>query len=208
MVVLDREDYNNKTRDLLNTPAYKEIPKDPTNRIKGQLITKRRRIKKASKLDEGTYRTIYPTGCVLPKFYGLPQIHKTGTPLRPIVSSRGSVTYGVAKVLSKVIQPLVGKSPHHIQSTSDFVSKAKRFTLQLGECLSSYDVTSLFTSVPIDLALNVIKDLLDKDEKLKDRTVLSVQDIIEYWGSVCIILTFLSKTSFMDRLKECLWDHL
>ena len=24
-----------------------------------------------------------------PKFYGLPKIHKTGTPLRPIVSSRG-----------------------------------------------------------------------------------------------------------------------
>ena len=34
MVVLDREDYNNKAKDLLNTPAYKEIPKDPTNRIK------------------------------------------------------------------------------------------------------------------------------------------------------------------------------
>ena len=77
---------------------------------------------------------MYPTGCVLSKFYGLPKIHKTGTPLRPIVSSRGSVTYGVAKVLSRVIQPLVGKSPHHIQSTSDFVSKAKRFTLQPGEC--------------------------------------------------------------------------
>ena len=33
---------------------------------------------------------------------------KTGTPLRPIESSRGSVTYGVAKVLAKVLKPLVG----------------------------------------------------------------------------------------------------
>ena len=179
MVVLDKEDYINKAKDLLNTPAYKEIPKDPTNKIKAQLITKLRRIKKERKLDEGTYRTMYPTGCIPVKFYGLPQIHKTVTPLRPIVSSRGSVTYGVAKVLSKVIQLLVGKSPHHIQSTIDFVSKAKGFILQQGECLSSYDVTSLFTPVPIDPALNVIKDLLEKDEKLNDRTVLSVQDIIE-----------------------------
>ena len=62
------------------------------------------------------------------------------------------VTYGVAKVLSKVLKPLVGKSPHHIQSTGDFVSRAKGLTLQLGECLTSYDVTSLFTSVPIDPA--------------------------------------------------------
>ena len=45
------------------------------------------------------------------KFYGLPKIHKTGNPLKPIVSSRGSVTYGVARVISKVLKPLVDKSP-------------------------------------------------------------------------------------------------
>ena len=89
-----------------------------------------------------------------------------------------SVTYGVAKVLSKVLKSLVGKSPHHVQSTTDFVNKTKGLILQLGECLTSYDVTSLFTLVPIDPALNIIKDLLEKDEKLNDRTVLSVQNII------------------------------
>ena len=56
----------------------------------------------------------------------------------------------------------------------DFVSKTRGLTLQQGECLTSYDVTSLFTLVPIDPALNIIKDLLEKDEKLSDRTVLSV----------------------------------
>ena len=35
------------------------------------------------------YKAMYPKGCVPPKFYGLPKIHKTGNPLRPIVSSRG-----------------------------------------------------------------------------------------------------------------------
>ena len=197
MVVLDKEDYINKAKDLLNTPAYKEIPRDPTNKIKAQLITKLRRIKKERKLDEGTYRTMYPTGCIPPKFYGLPKIYKTGTTLRPIVSSRGSVTYGVAKVISKVIQPLVGRSPL-IQSTSDFVSKAKGFTLQLGECLSSYDVTSLFTSVSIDPVLNVIKDLLEKDEKLNNRTVLSVQHIIELLG-FCLHNTYIS---FQNKFYE------
>ena len=110
-MVLDKEEYFNKAQGLLSQPAYKEIPKDPTNRIKAQLITKLRRIKKDSNLDEGTYKAMYPTGCVLPKFYGLPKIHKTGNPLRPTVSSRGSVTYGVSKVLRKVLKPLVGKSP-------------------------------------------------------------------------------------------------
>ena len=48
---------------------------------------------------------MYPTGCVPPKFYGLPKIHKPDTPLRPIVSSCGSVTYGVAKELAKILKP-------------------------------------------------------------------------------------------------------
>ena len=58
---------------------------------------------------------MYPIGSVPPKFYGLPKIHKPDTPLRPIVSSCGSVTYGVAKELAKILKSLVGRSPtpHH-----------------------------------------------------------------------------------------------
>ena len=84
----------------------------------------------------------------------------------------------MAKELAKILKPLVGKSPHHINSTQDFVEQAKQFKLEPGECLSSYDVSALFTSVPIDPALKVIKDLLDKDTTLKERTVMEVGDII------------------------------
>ena len=125
-----------------------------------------------------SYKAIYPTGCVPPKFYGLPKVHKSGTPLRPIVSSCGSVTYGLAKELAKILKPLVGKSPHHINSTQDFVKQVRHITLVPGECLSSYDVSALFTSVPMDSALKVLKDLLEKDPTLNDRTVIGVDDII------------------------------
>ena len=36
-------------------------------------------------MEEGMFRTMYLTSCTAPKFYGLPKIHKTGTPLMPIV---------------------------------------------------------------------------------------------------------------------------
>ena len=67
-----------------------------------------------------------------------------------MVSSRGSVTYRVAKVLAKILKPLVGKFPHQKQSTKDFVDRVSKATLQPGECLFSYDVTVLFNSVPVD----------------------------------------------------------
>ena len=133
-----------------------------------------------------------------PKFYGLPNIHKPDTPLRPIVSSCGSVTYGVAKELAKILKPLVGKSPHHINSTQDFVEQVKHITLAQGECLSSYDVSALFTSIPVDPALNIITDLLEKDHTLKDRAVLAVSDIL-------LLLEFCLKNtyfSFQDQFYE------
>ena len=72
----------------------------------------------------------------------------------------------------------------------------------MGECLSSYDVTSLFTSVPIDPALNIIKDLLEKDEKLNDRTALLVQDIIELLG-FCLHNTYFSfQNKFYEQIES------
>ena len=177
MVIMDRQDYINKSNNLLNQPTYRAIPQDPTNTIKNKLINILKRVKSQTVLDSVTYKSMYPTSSVPPKFYGLPKIYKPDKPLRPIVSSCGSVTYGVAK-LTKVLKPLVGTYPYHINSTNVFVEHVKQFTLAPEECLSSYDVPALFTSVPVDLAPGVIKDLLEKDPTLKDRTVLPVKDII------------------------------
>ena len=87
------------------------------------------------------------------------------------MTSCGSVTY-VTKELTKILRPLVGKSPHHINSTQDFVEQVKNVTLLPGEGLSSYDIPALFTSVLVDPALGIIKDLLEKDPTLKERTVM------------------------------------
>ena len=205
MVVMDKQDYINKANQLLNQNTYKVISKDPTNTIKNKLINILKGIKTKTGLGSNTYKAMYPTGCVPPKFYGLPKIHKPDTPLRPIVSSCGSVTYGVAKELAKILKPLVGKSPHHINSTQDFVEQAKHFKLEAGECLSSYDVSALFTSVPIDPALNIIKDLLVKDNTLKERTLWKLRTLSCYWNFVSKIHTFLSKASSMNRLRVLPW---
>ena len=138
------------------------------------------------------------TGCVPLKFYGLPKIHKPDTSLRPIMSSCESVAYCVAKEPAKILKPLVGKSPHHSNSTQDFVEQVKHSILAPGECLNSYDVSTLFTSVPVHPALSVNKDLLEKDPTLKNRTVLPVEDII-------MLLNFCLKNtcfSFQDQIYE------
>ena len=178
MVIMDRQDYISKANNLLSQNTYRSIQWDPTNTIKNKLINILKRIKSQTGLNNQMYKAMYPTGCVLPKIYGLPKLHKPDTPLRPMVSSCGSVIYGMAKELTKILKPLVGKSPHHINITQDFVEQVRHITLVPGECLSSYDVSALFMSVPVDPALKIIRDLLVKNPTLKDRTVIGVDDII------------------------------
>ena len=71
------------------------------------------------------YKRMYPTRTCSPKFDGLSKIHKKDTPLRPIVSSRDSVTYRVAKELAIILQALVGRSKQHIQNTQNLIEKIK-----------------------------------------------------------------------------------
>ena len=58
------------------------------------------------------------------------------------------------------------------------------------------------TPVPIDPTLNIIKDLLEPDDTLSNRTVLSVQKIIELLG-FCLHNIYSSfRIGSMSRLKE------
>ena len=108
MVMLNKEDYIKKAEDLLSQQTYPKIPEDLTSKQKTKLINLLKNIKAEGGINDETYKRMYPTGAGSPKFYGLPKIHKPGIPLRPIVSSRGTVTYNSAKELAKILKPLVG----------------------------------------------------------------------------------------------------
>ena len=123
MVIMDQQDYNNKAQALLqDTNTYKVLPKDPTPNSKTNSSPYSKVSKKQeASVPKNTNNYILPVQS--PKFYGLLKLHKTGTPIRPIVSSRGSITYGVAKELSHIIKPLVGQSPHHLKNTQHFIQQ-------------------------------------------------------------------------------------
>ena len=103
---------------------------------------------------------------------------KPGIPLRPIVSSRGTVTYSTAKELAQVLKPLVGMSSHHVLNNRDFVQQLKSIRPQQDECIISYDAKALFTSVPIQPIVNIIQNKLANDKDLQQRTSMAIHHII------------------------------
>ena len=78
--------------------------------------------------------------------------------LRSIVSSIGTFNYNLARFLRDLLSPLVSND-YSCKDTFSFVSHIKNANL-CKNFLVSYDVTSLFTNIPlqktIDIAINLI----------------------------------------------------
>ena len=86
-------------------------------------------------------------------------------------------TYNTARKVADIIKPLVGKSPHHLNNSSDLLNKLKGVTVDADEELISFDVTALFTSVPVEETIKIIRSKLQEDPSLPNRTSLSVDDV-------------------------------
>ncbi|KFD62914.1 hypothetical protein M514_24954 [Trichuris suis] len=68
--------------------------------------------------------------------------------------------------------PLTGNRTSSVKNSRQFCAEIKMITLRPSDILVSYDVKDLFTSIPMDITLNALENLLDKDSTLSQRTSL------------------------------------
>ena len=177
------------------------LRKDPTTNYKSKLVNIIREWRANKTISDNLYYRLYPTADCPPKFYGLPKIHKDGIPLRPIVSSIGNITYNIAKYLTQILSSLVGQSPHFIKNSMDFIKKIKDLEIPPGRKMVSYDVTALFTSIPVDQAIKVVEERLKKDTNLRKRCELSIGQLIQL-VSFCLNSTYFTYNGTFYKQKH------
>ena len=101
VVIMDLNEYIDCCLTISNDrEKFKCLHKDPTQIREGKFQRLLRKLRSEGKLDETTYRNIYPKGSQPARFYGLPKLHKkreAGSPPRfkPIFSSIGAYNYSV-----------------------------------------------------------------------------------------------------------------
>ena len=66
-----------------------------------------------------------------------------------------TIKYQLSKHLARVLSPLVCNSPSHMQNSLSFANLIHSQVLQDDEILAAFDVVSLFTNVPVELAVLV-----------------------------------------------------
>ncbi|XP_069977670.1 uncharacterized protein [Penaeus vannamei] len=103
IVILNKTDYCNKISNILaDSSKFKLLNVDLSShllKLEDKLNRLLRPIKET--INEATYNSILASGSRPGCLYGLPKVHKTGTPLRPIVSSINTFNYNLAKFLNR-----------------------------------------------------------------------------------------------------------
>ena len=122
-------------------------------------------------IPDDLYKKLFSSTTATPLFYGLIKTHKEGLPIRPIVSFINSPTYNLAKFISEPLTPITDKSEHKLKNTYETKSKLSTETIPEKYELIFFDVKSLFTSIPNDLALQCINQAIDNDDDIMNRTL-------------------------------------
>ena len=103
VVILDKHDYDKKMDEILSDKSKFELLNDDaikiTLRRENQVKALLKKLKTNNCINDRTYNELYPTGTRIGILYGLPKIHKSSIPLRPILSSINHFSYKIAKSL-------------------------------------------------------------------------------------------------------------
>ena len=190
-VVMKKEDYLTKCYDHIDNGPYNKLKKDPTESIKRECLKKLKVLKEESAIDQTLYNRLKPKDSPPPCFYGLPKIHKPAIPIRPIVSYSGTPLYNLSKHIAGILSKYITKEGRHSENSKQFSEYVRDQSIEDDEMLVSFDVTSLYTNVPIKDTLEIIKNLLENDADLQLKTKIPSTNLLN------IAEFLLTKTWFL-----------
>ena len=186
-VIMEKDEYYKKMSDLLNdSNTYKKVAHDLTKQIQNKINGLINNMFRKKYIDKKTKNLLNCHNGQSPYIYGLPKLHKNNIPLRPIVSTVGSPTYKLSKFLSNILTNILGNTEHHIKDSWDFHNFIKNKTIPKNLTLVSFDVVSLYTNIPTELAVNVIKE---KWNIIKNYTTIPENTFIEI-TKLCLNSTY------------------
>ena len=174
LVILDKQEYNEKMYLLLNdVNTYGLLNSNPLNRV---IANYNEKIKGIFKDNQVLLKQFLNRAPSLSYLYGLVKTHKPNNPIRPIISSVGSVTYRLSKWLVKLLSPFVGSiSSSNIKHNVDLVEKLNNLNINYPFKMISFDVVSLFTKVPVDDLLEYLSEFLSNfDLELPTESIIEL----------------------------------
>ena len=162
--VMKSSEYQEKIMEILSLSQFEKITttrrnaKEPTIKEHERIINVLTGLKDEGKLDAELCQQLKPCGSQPPRLYGLAKVHKASIPVRPVLSMPGSAYYKVAKQVADWMSVIPEAQIN--SSSKKIADQIKTLELNDEEQMVSFDVSALYTNVPVNEAIKLAADRL------------------------------------------------
>jgi hypothetical protein len=192
-VVIEEKDYREAAVAHLSSGPYERKTikcKFPVDSLQRKVKSGLRALIRKGLLSESESRRLTVDNPVIPEFYCFPKIHKTGNKIRPVVSNVNSPTSKISEHLVKKFRKFKPPDSMSVKNSFEMAKKFNGMPIEDHECLISFDIESLFPSIPIEEAFELCKgwiasqDISDEEAELcvDLMSIVLDQRVFEYDG--------------------------
>ena len=154
--VMRKETYEKKLKDLLQAEQFSErknLTHSVIMKIEKNINKESLAMKEKDEMNEALYTRLRSTGAQLARLYGLEKVYKQGTPFRPVISLTDSSYDNLNKTLEKYFDEIEWENIEtNTQMAWEILEKTE---LDSDESITSPDVKSLYTNVPLKKAIEI-----------------------------------------------------
>ena len=180
--LMKKDMYHSKMDNIINLPQFEKVTKVRKNQ-KHPLLKEEERVQNTlkklleeEKIGKVLYDRMKPMGSQPARLYGLAKVHKNDTPIRPVLSMPGSAYFGVASQVAFWLS-LIPECQIN-SSTKSVCDSLHELQLDKNEELVSFDVSSLYTNVPVREAIQTCADLIYNPDKNYPRPPVSKETFV------------------------------
>jgi hypothetical protein len=168
-VLMSNKMYEDKMYNLLNDGNYFIAPNCNLTKLQNRSNNLFEKLQNEGVIDEVFKKKMTSKNTNLPRIYALPKVHKKDVPLRPIVDYTNTPASNLAIFLKNILNQL-DNNRYDIKNSFSLIEKIENIKLSRSERLISFDVISLFPSIPILLVKSILEE---KWEIIKNYTNIS-----------------------------------
>lgn len=203
LVILNKSIYIEKTLQFFEDNNIKEIKNNPMLSYNNKLnpILKKC-LPTLQKLGAVNIHTIKEKNPRIPVLYSMIKLHKPDKSIRPITSAVNSPANKISKVLNNIlVDKLKCRSKYSIRNSIELIEELKSINLNKDNTylLLSFDVVNLYTNVPVEQTLSILKDHLHHLLSQENHFQLEEEDV----ENILSLINLATKQNFF-----AFWDKI
>ena len=164
-VVLDNQDYIEKTEYQLGRSSFEELDHDPSKLFSEKVNLWIQKWTENKVLDKSWSKLIEPSFVAPGKMYGLVKTHKADNPVRVITSGCGIAVENLSIFIEKFLFPEVLEIESRVQDMSEmlnFIDFLNDSNILTENCmLVNFDIVNMFPSINNESGLQAVKNALE-----------------------------------------------